>query len=405
MKFVHSGRINRVETAASLTTPSDALTARILIKFIILPRIMITIVGMCNLYPMVLYTLLITIDWTPDTAAERSSSSDSVVYSTNTLARLYATIRNVAFPPGPAIVENEHISHRLVMLLPGKILHYYDYFPGDEEETKLNNGQEMLLPPRVMENMFHLTDVTPGIYPLRGTESGESMSSIYSNVLQRMEVKGFIKSIRRHSNKVMNLLKKEVTDPRNPSRLIPIFKLYRQLKDAHVLARLEMENLISDKRKELSPLKFEEWYQRYFPVLNSKVEGAFTELQMLQRNLHDDYRSELGVDLVGLDLEEAKVELRALALASLDRSRTVYPVSFVPANWYQYLATPQQRKQYVPCMLSNRVFHIICSLAVALEYCSHLIGQFYIDLLMGLVTATPTLALIFNCFYQEHMSC
>ena len=317
---------------------------------------MIIIVGiMYNLYPVVLYALLITIDWTPSTAAERSSSSDSVAYSTNTLARLYATIRNVALPPDPAVVENEHISHRLVMLLPGKILQYYDYSPGDEEETKSNNGQEVLLPPRVMENMFYLTDVTPGIYPLRGTESGESMSTIYSNILQRIEVKGFIKSIRQHSNKVMHLLKKEVTDPRNPSRLIPIFKLYRQLKDAHILARLEMENLISDKRKELSPFKFGEWYQHYFPVLNSKVEGAFTELQMLQRNLHNDYRSELGVDLVGLDLEEAKVALRASALASLDRSRTVYPVSFVPANWYQYLETPQQRKQYVSemCLLSK----------------------------------------------------
>lgn len=278
-------------------------------------------------------------------STEPSSNSDNVAYSTDTLARLYATIRNVALAPDSAIVGNDPISHRLVMLLPGKILHYYDYFPGDEEEAKLKNGQQMFLPPRVMENMFHLADVTPGIYPLRGAESGESMSTIYNNILQRMEVKGFIKSIRQHSKKVMQLLKKEVADPRNPSRLIPIFKLYRRLKDTHIQARLEMENSISNKRKELSILRFEKWYQNNFPILNSKVEGAFTELQMLQRNLHDDYRSELGVELVGLDLEEAKVEFRASALASLDRSRTVYPVSFVPAKWYQYLATIQQREQ------------------------------------------------------------
>ena len=277
-------------------------------------------------------------------AAEPFSNSDNVAYSTSTLARLYATVRNVALPSDSAAVGDEPISHRLVMLLPGKILHYYDYFPGDEEEAKLKNGQEIFLPPRVMENMFHLTDVTPGIYPLQGTESGESMSAIYTNILQRMEVKGFIKSIRQHSSKIVQLLKKEVSDPRNPSRLVPLFKLYHQLKDTHVRARLEMENSISDKRKELSPLRFEDWYQRNFPVLNSKVEGAFTELQMLQRKLHDNYKLELGIELVGLDLEEAKVELRASALASLDRSRTIYPVSFVPANWYQYLATAQQRK-------------------------------------------------------------
>ena len=275
--------------------------------------------------------------------AEPFSNSGSVApHSTDILARLYATIRNVALPSDPAVVDNEPISHRLVMLLPGKSLHYYDYFPG---EANLESGQEIFLPPRVMENMFHLTDVTPGIYPLQGTESGESMSTVYSNILQRMEVKGFIKNIRQHTYKVKQHLKKEVTDPRNPSRLTPIYKLYHQLKNTHIQARLEMETSISDKRKELSPVRFEEWYRRNFPALNSKVEGAFTELQMLQRNLLDDYRSELGVELVGLDLEAAKVELRASALASLDRSRTIYPVSFVPANWYQYLATPQQRNQ------------------------------------------------------------
>ena len=89
------------------------------------------------------------------------------------------------------------------------------------------------------------------------------MSAIYTNI-QRMEVKGFIKSIRQHSSKIMQLLKKEVSDPRSPSRLVPLFKLYHQLKDAHVQARLEMKNSISDKRKELSPLRFEDWYQRKF---------------------------------------------------------------------------------------------------------------------------------------------
>lgn len=307
---------------------------------------MLLYVGMCNSkYLTISFALITTIKWALNPAADAFSNSDNVAYSTDTLARLYATIRNVALPSDPAVVENDPNSHRLVMLLPGKILHYYDYFPGDEEEEKLKNGQEMFLPPRVMENMFHLTDVTPGIYPLQGTESGESMAAIYSNILQRMEVKGFIKSIRLHRNKVMQLLRKEVTDPRNPSRLVPIFKLYHQLKDAHVQARLEMENSINDKRKELLPSRFENWYQRNFPILNSKVEGAFTELQMLQRKLHDNYRSELGIELIGLDLEEAKVELRASALASLDRSRTIYPVSFGPANWYQYLATAQQRKQ------------------------------------------------------------
>ena len=107
-------------------------------------------------------------------ASEPFSNSDNVAYSTGTLARLCSTIRNVALPFDPTVVENEPISHRLVMLLPGKILYYYDYFPGDEEEANLENGQEMFLPPRVMENMFHLADVTPGIHiPCKGQSQGE----------------------------------------------------------------------------------------------------------------------------------------------------------------------------------------------------------------------------------------
>ena len=302
---------------------------------------------------LAVFFIINTIEWRTlalDSTAELFSSSGNTAHSTGTLARLYATIRNVALPSDSIFIGNinEPIKHRLVMLLPGKILHYYDYFPGDiKQEARFKDGQDVFnnIPPRVMENMFHLTDAVPGVYPLQGTESGESMSAIYRNILHLMEVKGFIKSIHRHSNNVMQLLKKEVADPRSPSKVIPLFQLYRQLKNAHIQARLEMENSISSKRKELSPSKFEDWYQRNFPFLNSKVEGAFTELQMMQRKLYNNYRSELGVGLIGLDLEEAKVELRASALPSLDRSRTIYPVSFAPMNWYQYLATAQQKKK------------------------------------------------------------
>ncbi|KAL5492012.1 hypothetical protein EMCRGX_G017398 [Ephydatia muelleri] len=40
------------------------------------------------------------------------------------LSQLYTTIRNVALP------QSDTNSQRLVMLMPGKVLNYYDYFPG-----------------------------------------------------------------------------------------------------------------------------------------------------------------------------------------------------------------------------------------------------------------------------------
>ena len=279
-------------------------------------------------------TLVLALD------SDQRPASFSTEYSTNTLAKLYATIRNAALPSAGTFVADDPVSQRLVMLLPGKVLNYYDYFPGEEKETGAS-GQG--IPPRVLENMFQLSDVIPGIYPLRGAETGESMAAIYKNILYRMEVKQFGRNIHRHSDKIVQLLKREVADPRSTSRLIPLYQLYNRSKASYIQSRVEMENSINDKRQQLSQSKFEEWYRLTAPVLKSKVEGAHTELQMIQRKLHDYYK--LDVDLTGLELEEAKVALRSFGLRSVDRSRTIYPVSFTPPHWYKYLKTAQQKEK------------------------------------------------------------
>ena len=76
--------------------------------------------------------------------------------SQQTLAKLYEVIRNVALPPRSAdATGNELTEQRLVMLLPGKVLSYYDYFPGDAYEAYLENpdygytDQQVIIPPRV----------------------------------------------------------------------------------------------------------------------------------------------------------------------------------------------------------------------------------------------------------------
>ena len=103
---------------------------------------------------------------------------NDVAKSKNTVARLYTTIRNVALPPpSEDASEDDIVTSRLVLLVPGKVLNYYDYFPGDRYEASLedphHNGQQVPIPPKVMENMFQLADVIPGIAPLRGAETGE----------------------------------------------------------------------------------------------------------------------------------------------------------------------------------------------------------------------------------------
>ncbi len=43
---------------------------------------------------------------------------------------LYGTLRNVAFPSGTN--PRTEIENRFLMLMPGKVLNYFDYFPGKE---------------------------------------------------------------------------------------------------------------------------------------------------------------------------------------------------------------------------------------------------------------------------------
>ncbi len=43
---------------------------------------------------------------------------------------LYGTLRNIAFPAGN--VPATEIENRFLMLMPGKVLNYFDYFPGKE---------------------------------------------------------------------------------------------------------------------------------------------------------------------------------------------------------------------------------------------------------------------------------
>lgn len=56
-----------------------------------------------------------------DAASRRASSIAN---------ELYGTLRNIAFPAGN--IPKTEIENRFLMLMPGKVLNYFDYFPGKE---------------------------------------------------------------------------------------------------------------------------------------------------------------------------------------------------------------------------------------------------------------------------------
>ena len=261
--------------------------------------------------------------------------------ATKTLSQLYMTIRNIALPQS----DTNHTQQRLVMLLPGKVLNYYDYYPGSKYEEVMknsdHNGTQVNIPVRVMENMFALADVVPGIDPLHGADTGESLAEMYGNLLNWMQIKGFDNKTHEEKKnylKAVEYLTQKVPDPLNVSANVTRYNLYRRSQDAYNTKRLEMEDTIAAQRQNQPAPNFESWFQRTYPLLNGAVEAAYTEWLIIgEKEIVELYKSYLDVQAPGIDLENARMALRAAGVISLDRSRTVYPVSFVPSNWYRYL--------------------------------------------------------------------
>ena len=255
------------------------------------------------------------------------------------LSQLYSTIHSVAMP------QSSTSAQRLVMLIPGKVLNYYDYYPGKAYESSLENpdqsGQQVNIPVRVMENMFSIADAVPGIDPLHGTETGESLALIYENLLNWMQIKGFNEKTqeeKKHYLVAVDYLAQNVPDPLNVSVNVTRFNLYRRSQEAYNSKRLDMEDTIAAQRQKLPAADFERWFQRNYPTLNARVEAAYTEWLIFgEKEIVELYKSYLDVQAPGIDLEDARMALRAAGVISLDRSRTIYPVSFVPSNWYRYL--------------------------------------------------------------------
>ena len=292
--------------------------------------------------------LVTALPYTDANQASGAAQEAAQQHSTKTLANLYTVIKNVALPPPSAdATGNERTEQRLVLLMPGKVPSYYDYFPGDAYEAYIENpdygytDQQVTIPPRVMENMFALADVIPGRYPLRGAETGESMAILYEGILNKMEVIGFDKKTQTEKQRYLtaiSYLAEEIPDPLNLTRDVTRFQLYRRSQELYNARRLEMEEKIEEQRTLHPGIVFERWFQRNYPTLKSQVEAAYTEWLIFgQKEIVELYKSYLDVESPGVDLEEARMALRASGLSSLDRTRTVYPVSFVPSNWYRYL--------------------------------------------------------------------
>ena len=192
-----------------------------------------------------------------------------------------------------------------------------------------------------MEKWFDLADVVPSANPYNGQDSGRSLANIYKSMLQEMTITNIDEQgeqVLSLYNEALDYLNEVVKHPENLTRNTTRLALYNEYKELYDDRKLEMEDMIEMKRKGLQLIEYELWFQRNYPPLLSKVESAYTRWLIFgQKELCDIYISILNTGSSAKLLEEARTVMRSAGVTSLDRTRTIYPVSFEPADWYKYL--------------------------------------------------------------------
>jgi len=276
-----------------------------------------------------------------ESSGEQAKGADQ---KANAIMRdLYLTLRSIALPNSPN--SNKRVTQRFVLMSPGKVLNFFDYYPGEQYERSVQDistsTKEYVVPPKVMENWFDLADVVPGVDPLTGGESGESLSQRYQTVLNQVEIKGFSRKTaeeRKRYKNAVDYLNEVIPDPENLTQNVTRLALYNRYQDMYNQRRLQMEGMINEKRNSMPAIEYELWFQRQYPSLQSLVESAYTSwLVFGQKDIIELYKAYFDTGLSGQYLEVARSALRASGVSSLDRTCTIYPVNFVPSDWYKYL--------------------------------------------------------------------
>ncbi len=201
-----------------------------------------------------------------------------------------------------------------------------------------------IVPPHTMEKWFDLADVIPSANPLSGQDTGRSLATIYRGILTKITIKNLKEqgeAVQSLYNQAIGFLNEVMPHPENLGTNTTRLALYNEYKELYNDRRLEMEDKIEDKRRNLQYLDYELWFQRHYPSLLAKVESAYVRWLIFgQKELCDIYITYLDTGASAKVLEEARVIMRSAGVTSLDRTRTIYPVSFEPSDWYKFLLPP-----------------------------------------------------------------
>ena len=299
-----------------------------------------------TLFVLIVFYTLITVSGAEKVSGSDQNQSEAAKKSAKIFIDLYLTLRNAAFPNSP-YSPSVTVHNRLVLMLPGKVFDYDDYNPGDlytaSMKAKNMSDPQSLVSPSVMEKWYDIADVVVGGDLNSGVTSGRSLSTIYRNVLSQMTVKDFehsYKDAEAKYGKAMDFLTESIHNPDNLTEQTTRMKLYHDYREEYAKQRSRMENAISNAHQNKTSLEYEHWFRRNFPLLNARAENAYTKwLVFGQKEQVEMYTKYLGKSSASDALNEARITLEASGVLSMDHTRMIYPVSFEPSNWYEYLLT------------------------------------------------------------------
>ena len=192
-----------------------------------------------------------------------------------------------------------------------------------------------------MEKWFDLSDVIPSPDPVISQDTGRSLADEYQSILSEIRFIGLQEKpqdVQHFYNQASRFLNSHIVDPEDVTVNVTRLALYERFRDQYNDRRLDMENQIEEKRKNLGSLDYELWFQRAYPSLQSRVESAYTKWMVFgQKELVELNIAYMDTGSSGQLVEKARAALRASGVQSLDRTRTIFPVSFEPSDWYKYL--------------------------------------------------------------------
>lgn len=282
-----------------------------------------------------------------EVSAQQTSASTNVDLAVTNYISLYNALYQAAFPlQSQTLGSNAYVTERFVMQVPGVVLNPHDYDPGELYRTAKadpNDGNpETNIHPRIAENMFRLTDPLPNSNPLTGGLSDRSLADTYRKIISSMDVKKFDEladSVLAKYQDAMRILQAPRKDPdSNYTQNVTLLDLYNRYKERYYMTSQEVEALIETQQRSLTSIEYEKWFIRNYPYLRAKVESEYTRWILYgEKEVVDTYKVHLDVATEGEELEEARKVLRSTGVSALDRSGTIYPVTFSPSNWYQYL--------------------------------------------------------------------